>query len=105
MFCDAGAVKKSHGHLQSVMDMPKVDAVDEFKTDHTLIETITSGTTKTSTSGTWAMVGNKVTISITGRPPMTGAYSDTGNTMIFTIEMPKSEHQQIIKREWIYEKA
>src|ERR1700682_1392642 len=57
MYCTPEAVKNSHGHLQDVMDMPKVDAVDEFKADHTLIETITTGTDKTSTSGTWSLSG------------------------------------------------
>jgi len=105
MFCDADAVKKSHGHLQEVMDMPKVDAVDEFKSDHTLIETITTGETKTSSSGTWTMTGKTVTISITGHPPMSGIVSDTDNTLIYTIEMPKSEHMQVIKRQWTYSKV
>ena len=53
MYCTADAVKNSHGHLQEVMDMPKVDVVDEFKSDNTLTETITTGSTKTSISGTW----------------------------------------------------
>jgi hypothetical protein len=105
MYCTPDAVKNSHGHLQNVMDMPKVDAIDEFKSDHTLTETIVSGTTKTSTTGTWTRVGNKVTISISGRPPMDGTFSDTGSALIFTIEMPKSEHQQVTKREWTYEKV
>jgi len=105
MFCDAGAVKKSHGHLQDVMDMPKVDAVDEFKSDHTLIETITTGETKTSSSGTWTMAGKTVTITITGHPPMSGVVSDTDNTLIYTVEMPKSDHMQVIKRQWTYSKV
>ena len=46
MYCTADAVKNSHGHLQEVMDMPKVDVVDEFKSDNTLTETITTGSTK-----------------------------------------------------------
>jgi hypothetical protein len=52
MYCAPDAVKNSHGHLQAVMDMPEVDAVDEFRADNTLVETITTGTTRTSTSGT-----------------------------------------------------
>ncbi len=105
MFCDADAVKKSHGHLQEVMDMPKVDAVDEFKSDHTLTETITTGATKTSNSGTWTMAGKTVTISITGHPPMSGIVSDTDNTLTYTVEMPKSDHMQVIKRQWTYSKV
>jgi hypothetical protein len=104
MFCSPDAVKNSHGHLQEVMDMPKVDAVDEFKSDHTLTETITTGATKTSSSGTWTMTGKTVTISITGHPPMSGIVSDTGDTLIYTVEMPKSEHMQVIKRQWTYSK-
>ena len=105
MYCTAEAVKNSHGHLTEVMDMPKVDAVDEFKSDHTLVETITTGTTKTSSSGTWTMTGKTVTISITGHPPMSGIVSDADNTLIYTVEMPKSEHMQIIKRQWTYSKV
>jgi hypothetical protein len=105
MYCSADAVKNSHGHLQEVMEMPKVDAVDEFKSDHTLIETITTGVTKTSNTGTWTMAGKTVTISITGHPPMSGIVSDTDNTLIYTVEMPKSEHMQVIKRQWSYSKV
>jgi hypothetical protein len=105
MFCDADAVKKSHGHLQDVMDMPKVDAVDEFKSDHTLTETITTGATKTSSTGTWTMAGKTVTISITDHPPMSGIVSDTDNTLIYTVEMPKSDHMQVVKRQWTYSKV
>ena len=105
MYCTADAVKNSHGHLQEVMDMPKVDAVDEFKSDHTLVETITTGTTKTSNSGTWTMNGKTVTITITGHPPMSGIVSDADNTLIYTVEMPKSEHMQVIKRQWTYSKV
>lgn len=104
MYCTPAAVQNSHGHLQPVMDMPKVAAVDEFKADKTLIETITSGATKTSNTGTWSMAGKSVTISIAGRPPMSGIISDTNNTLIYTLEMPKSEHMQVIKREWTYTK-
>ena len=105
MYCTADAVKNSHGHLQEVMEMPKVDAVDEFKSDHTLIETITAGTTITSNSGTWMMTGQTVTITITGHPPMSGIVSDADKTLIYTVEMPKSEHMQIIKRQWTYSKV
>jgi hypothetical protein len=105
MYCSPDAVKNSHGHLQDVMDMPKVDATDEFKSDHTLIETITTGATKTSSSGTWTMAGKAVTISITGHPPMSGIVSDTDNTLIYTMDMPKSEHMQVIKRQWTYTKV
>jgi|GEM_PF-2106413 hypothetical protein len=104
MYCTPDAVKNSHGHLQDVMEMPKVEAVDEFKADNTLIETITSGTTKTSTSGTWTMSGKTVTISITGHKPMSGIFSDTDKTLIYTMEMPKSEHMQVSKREWTFAK-
>jgi Lipocalin-like domain len=105
MYCTADAVKNSHGHLQEVMDMPKVDVVDEFKSDHTLTETITTGSTKTSNSGTWTMAGKTVTISVTGHPPMSGIVSDTDNTLIYTVEMPKSDHMQVIKRQWTYSKV
>ena len=104
MYCTPDVVKNSHGHLQDVMDMPKVDAVDEFKSDHTLTETITTGATKTSNTGTWTMAGKTVTISITGHPPMSGIVSDTDNTLIYTVDMPKSEHMQVIKRQWTYSK-
>jgi len=104
MFCTPDAVKNSHGHLQDVMEMPKVEAVDEFKEDNTLIETITSGTTKTSTSGTWTMSGKTVTVSITGHKPMSGIVSDAGNTLIYTVEMPKSEHMRVSRREWTFSK-
>ena len=105
MYCSADAVKNSHGHMQEVMDMPKVDAVDEFKSDHTLTETITTGGTTTSNSGTWTMTGKTVTITITGHPPMSGVVSDADNTLIYTVEMPKSEHMQVIKRQWTYSKV
>lgn len=91
--------------MQEVMEMPKADVVDEFKSDHTLTETITTGQTKTSNSGTWAMAGKTVTITITGHPPMSGIVSDTDNTLIYTVEMPKSEHMQVIKRQWTYSKV
>jgi hypothetical protein len=104
-YCTPDAVKNSHGHMQEVMDMPKVNAVDEFKSDHSLVETITTGTSSTSTSGTWKMVGKTVTITIAGRPPMDGTVSDTGSSLIYTIQMPKTEHQQVIKREWTFEKV
>jgi hypothetical protein len=102
MFCTPDAVKNSHGHLKDVMDMPKVEAMDEFKSDNTLTETITSGTTKTSASGTWTMLGKTVTISITGHKPMNGIISETGNTLIYTMDMPKSDHMQVSKREWTF---
>jgi Lipocalin-like domain len=105
MYCTADAVKNSHGHLQDVMEMPKADVVDEFKSDHTLTETITTGSTKTSNSGTWTMAGKTVTISVTGHPPMSGIVSDTENTLIYTVEMPKSEHMQVSKRQWTYSKV
>ena len=105
MYCTADAVKSSHGHLQEVMEMPKADVVDEFKSDHTLTETITTGATKTSNSGTWTMAGKTVTISITGHPPMSGIVSDTDNTLIYTVDMLKSEHMQVSKRQWTYSKV
>jgi hypothetical protein len=89
MYCTPVAVQNSHGHLQPVMDMPKVEA-------------ITSGGTKTSNTGTWSMSGKTVTVSIPGHPPMSGIISETDNTLIYTLEMPKSEHMQVIKREWTY---
>jgi hypothetical protein len=104
MYCTPEAVQKSHGHLQAVMDMPKVEAVDEFKENKTLIETITNGSSKTSSTGSWSISGKTVTITIENHPPMSGIISDTGNTLIYTIEMPKTEHMQIIKREWTYAK-
>lgn len=104
MYCSPDAVKNSHGHLQDVMDMPKVEAVDEFRSDHTLTETITTGGTKTSTSGTWAISGKTVTITITGHQPMSGIVSEKGNSLVYTLEMPKSDHMQVTKREWTYEK-
>jgi hypothetical protein len=104
MYCTPDAVKNSHGHLQDVMEIPKVDAVDEFKSDKTLTETIISGTTKTITSGTWTMLGKSITISIIGQKPMTGIVSDAENTLIYTIELPKSEHMQVSKREWTFSK-
>jgi hypothetical protein len=105
MYCTPDAVKNSHGHLQDVMDMPKVEAVDEFKADNTLIETIGSGSSRTSTSGTWTMSGKTVTISITGHKPMSGIVSDTEKTLIYSVEMPKSEHMQVSKREWTFSKV
>jgi hypothetical protein len=105
MYCTADAVKNSHGHLQEVMEMPKTDVVDEFKSDHTLTETITTGSTKTSNSGTWTISGKTVTISVTGHPPMSGIVSDTDNTLVYTVEMPKSEHMQVIKRQWTYSRV
>jgi hypothetical protein len=105
MYCTADAVKNSHGHLQEVMEMPKADVVDEFKSDHTLTETITTGSTKTSNSGTWTMAGKTVTISVTGHPLMSGIVSDTDNTLIYTVEMPKSDHMQVSKRQWTYSKV
>jgi hypothetical protein len=104
MFCTPDAVKNSHGHLQEVMDMPKVEAVDEFKANNTLIETITSGATTTNTAGTWTMSGKTVTISITGHKPMSGIVSGADNILVYTMEMPKSERMQITKREWTYSK-
>ncbi len=104
MFCTPDAVKNSHGHLQDVMDMPKVEAVDEFKADKTLTETITSGATKTTNSGTWTITGKTVTINIPGHPPMSGTVSETDMTLIYTLEMPKTEHMQISKREWTFSK-
>ena len=105
MYCTADAVKSSHGHLKEVMEMPKADVMDEFKSDHTLTETITTGSTKTSNSGTWTMSGKTLTISITSHPPMSGIVSDTDNTLIYTVEMPKSDHMQVIKRQWTYSKV
>jgi hypothetical protein len=105
MYCTPDAVKNSHGHMQEVMDMPKVNAVDEFKSDHSLVETITTGTSSTTNSGTWKMVGKTVTITIAGRPPMDGTVSDSGGSLVYTMQMPKTEHQQVIKREWTFEKA
>jgi len=102
MFCSPDAVKGSHGHLQEVMDMPKVEAVDEFKSDNTLIETITSGNTKTSNSGKWTISGKTVTISITGHKPMNATISELGNTLIYSMDMPKSEHMQVLRREWTF---
>jgi hypothetical protein len=105
MYCSPDAVKNSHGHMQEVMDMPKVNVVDEFKSDHSLVETITTGPSSTSNSGTWKMVGKTVTITITGRPPMDGTVSESGGSLIYMMEMPKTAHQQVIKREWTFEKA
>ncbi len=105
MYCTPDAVKNSHGHLQEVMEMPKADVVDEFKSDHTLTETITVGQTKTTNSGTWTMTGKTVTITITGHTPMSGTVSDSDNTLTYTVEMPKSEHMQVIKRQWTYSKV
>ena len=104
MFCTPEAVKNSHGHLQDVMEMPKVNAIDEFNADNTLKETITSGGTVTTSSGTWVLLGNSVKISINGQKKMTGIVSGNGTTLVFTVEMPKAEHIQVSKREWTYSK-
>jgi hypothetical protein len=36
---------------------------------------------------------------------MSGIVSDTDNTLIYSVEMPKSEHMQVIKRQWTYSKV
>jgi hypothetical protein len=94
----AEAVKKSHGHLQDVMEMSKVDAIDDFRADNTLIETITSGGTKTTTTCSWTQSGNKVKISIKGQETLSGIVSNNGTTLVLSVETPVS------KREWTYSK-
>ena len=92
------AVRKSHGHLQNVMEMSKVEAIDDFHADNTLIETITSGGTKTTTTCTWTQSGNKIKISIKGQETLTGIVSANGTTLILSVLTPVS------KREWTYSK-
>ncbi len=92
------AVKNSHGHLQAVMEMRKVDAIDDFHSDNTLIETITSEGTKTTTACTWTQSGNKVKISIKGQEVLSGIVSGNGTTLVLSVETPVS------KREWTYSK-
>ena len=102
MFCTPEAVAKSNGHMQAIMQMPKIDAVDEFKSDNTLVETITSGGQTTTNTGKWTISGKNVTISVTGNSPMGGIYSATDNTLVFTMEMPQNPHMSVTKREWTY---
>ncbi len=92
------AIKKSHGHLQEVMEMPKVDAIDDFRADNTLIETITSKGTKTTNACTWTQSGNKVKISVKGHETLSGIVSGNGTTLVLSIDTPVS------KREWTYSK-
>ncbi len=94
----AEAVKKSHGHLQSVMEMSIVEAIDDFHADNTLVETITSGGTKTTTTCTWTQFGNKIKISIKGQETLSGIVSGDGTTLILSVQTPMS------KREWTYSK-
>jgi len=48
VFCTFEAVKKSHNYLLEVMDVPKVERLDEFKADDNLTETITFRTIELS---------------------------------------------------------
>lgn len=102
MFCTPEAVARSNGHMQAIMQMPKIDAVDEFKSNNTLVETITSGRQTTTKTGKWTMSGKNVTITLTGNAPMGGIYSASDNTLVFTMEMPQNPHMSVTKREWTY---
>jgi hypothetical protein len=104
MYCTPEAVERSHGHMKDIMDMPAVDATDEFNKDNTLTEIITSGGTKTTNTGTWSASGNSITITVKGEKPMTGEISSNGRVLVFTVEMPKTQHQQVSKRVWTYSK-
>ena len=104
MYCTPEAVERSHGHMKDIMDMPAVDATDEFNKDNTLTEIITSGGTKTTNTGTWSASGNNITITVKGEKPMTGEISSNGRVLVFTVEMPKTQHQQVSKRVWTYSK-
>jgi hypothetical protein len=104
MYCTPEAVERSHGHMKDIMDMPAVDATDEFNKDNTLTEIITSGGTKTTNTGTWSASGNNITITVKGEKPMTGEISSNGSILVFTVEMPKTQHQQVSKRVWTYSK-
>ena len=102
MYCTPEGIVKSHGHMKEIMDMPKIDAVDEFRSDNTLIETITSGGKTTTNTGKWVMSGKAVTITVNGNPPMGGVYSASDNMLVFTLQMPPSANMAVSKREWTY---
>jgi hypothetical protein len=99
------AVQNSHGHLQAVMEMPKVDAIEELNADNTFVETITSEGKKILHTGNWSLTGNTMTITVKGEKPLTGIISNNNRTLICTIESAKTDHMQIIKREWTYIKV
>ena len=39
-YCTHEAIQNSHGHLQTVMEMPKVDATEDFHSNNTFVATI-----------------------------------------------------------------
>ena len=103
-YCTPEAVQNSHVHLKEVMEMPKVDAIEDFHADNTFVETIMSEGKKTVHIGNWSLSGNTITISVKGEKPLVGIVSNDGTTLICTIESPKTEHMQVYKREWTYSK-
>jgi hypothetical protein len=103
-YCTPEAVKNSQGHLQAIMEMPKVDATEDFHSDNTFVETINSEGKKIVHTGTWSLIGNTITITVNG-DKLVGKVSNDGRTLVCTIESPKTEHMQITKREWTYIKV
>ena len=101
-YCTPEAVQNSHGHLQAVMEMPKVDAIEEFNSDNSFVETITSEGKKILHTGNWSLTGNTITITVKGEKPLIGIISNNNTTLICTIESPKTDHMQVSKREWTY---
>lgn len=102
-YCTPEAVQNSHGHLQAVMEMPKVDATEDFRSDKSFVETITTEGKKILHTGSWSLTGNTITITVKG-DKLVGIVSNDGRTLICTIDSPKTEHMQISKREWTYTK-
>lgn len=100
-YCTPEAIQNSHGNLQAVMEMPKVDATEDFHSDNTFIETINSEGKKILHTGTWSLIGNTITITVNG-DKLVGKVSNDSRTLVCTIESPKTEHMQISKREWTY---
>ncbi|MEP6645615.1 MAG: hypothetical protein ABJC12_00880 [Saprospiraceae bacterium] len=97
-YFDAETVAKSHGHLKDIMDMPRVDATDDFHSDHTLIETITSEGKTTTTNSTWTQSGNTVKIAIKDQDPLIGIVSGNGKALVLSVDTPNG------KKEWTYSK-
>ena len=102
-YCTPEAIQHSHGHLQAVMEMPKVDATEEFHSDNSFVETIHSEGKTILHNGTWSLIGNTITITVQG-DKLVGKVSNDGRTLICTIESLKTDHMQISKREWTYTK-
>ncbi len=100
LFFTPEGIKRAKGRVSE--DLPGFNVVDEFNADKTFTET--SPAANNVSTGTWALTGDKMKITIKGAEPINVIVSVNGNTLVITMMMQDKPHQTTSKSEKTFTK-